>query len=88
VPGGPAFTWDSETNLNIIRYYPQNLDMKFGSLYDHLRAIYEKTSRRTIDYVMVNNNAELLDSGLCANVTFDGLHLSDHYGVIANIVIR
>jgi endonuclease/exonuclease/phosphatase family metal-dependent hydrolase len=88
IPGSPGFTWDPETNTNLIKYYTENLDKKFDSLYDHLRAIYEKTSRRTIDFVMVNDTAGLLDSDLCANETFNGLHLSDHFGVFSNIVIR
>ena len=85
---GPGFTWDPETNSNIIRYYPENLDIKFNSLYDHLRAIYEKTSRRKIDYVMVNDSARFLDSGICADNLFNGNHISDHYGIYANIMIR
>jgi hypothetical protein len=87
LPDGQAFTWDPEKNTNIIKYYPHDLDKKLSSLYDHLRAIYEKTSGRTIDYVMVNDSAELLETRLCANETFAGLHLSDHFGVIANILI-
>ncbi len=88
IPGGPGFTWDPEANANLIKYYPENLDKRFDSLYDHLRAVYEKTFRRTIDYIMVNGYAELLDSRPCANETFKGGHISDHFGVIANIVIR
>jgi endonuclease/exonuclease/phosphatase family metal-dependent hydrolase len=88
IPGEIGFTWDPETNTNLIKYYPENLDKRFDSLYDHLRAIYEKTSRRTIDYLMVNGSAELLDSRLCANETFKGGYISDHFGVFSNIVIR
>ena len=85
--GGPGFTWDPETNTNLIKYYPHDLDKKFDSLYDHLRAIYEKTSRRIIDYVMVNDSAGLLDSGICAVNLYNGNHISDHFGIYANIVI-
>jgi endonuclease/exonuclease/phosphatase family metal-dependent hydrolase len=86
--GGPGFTWDPEANTNLIRYYPDNFDKKYDSLYDHIRAIYEKSFRRTIDYIMVNDYAEPLDSRLCANETFEGGHISDHFGVIADINIQ
>lgn len=83
--GGPGFTWDPETNTNLIRYYPENLDKKYDRFYDHLRAVYEKSFRRTIDYIMVNDHAEPLDSRLCADSPFEGSHISDHFGVIADI---
>jgi endonuclease/exonuclease/phosphatase family metal-dependent hydrolase len=83
----PGFTWDPEKNTNLIKYYPDDLDNKFSSLYDHLRAVYEKSFRRTIDYIMMNDYAELLDSRLCANEPFKGSHISDHFGVIADIKI-
>jgi hypothetical protein len=37
---------------------------------------------------MVNDYAEPLDSRLCANETFEGGHISDHFGVIADINIQ
>jgi len=85
--GGPGFTWDPETNTNLIRYYTDDLDRRFSSLYDHLRAIYEKSFRREIDFIMVNRFAHLHNSRLCANETFEGSHISDHYGVTAEIEI-
>ncbi len=85
--GGSGFTWDPETNTNLIRYYPEDLDRRFSSLYDHLRAIYEKKSRREIDYIMVNRYAHLNGLKLCANELIDGSHISDHFGVIAEIEI-
>ncbi|HEY9159538.1 MAG TPA: endonuclease/exonuclease/phosphatase family protein [Desulfomonilia bacterium] len=85
--GGPGFTWDPETNTNLIKYYPDNFDKKYDSLYDHLRAVYERSFRREIDYIMVNRLAHLHESRLCANEPFDGSHISDHFGVFAEIEI-
>jgi endonuclease/exonuclease/phosphatase family metal-dependent hydrolase len=81
----PGFTWDPETNTSLIRYYPGNQDTEFPSLYDHLRAVYEKSFRREIDYIMVNRHADLHNPCLCANEPFEGSHISDHFGVNANI---
>jgi hypothetical protein len=36
----------------------------------------------------VNSPAQLLGSRLCANETFKGGHISDHFGIIADIEIR
>ncbi len=84
---GPGFTWDPVMNTNLIKYYSDDLDNKFGSLYDHVRAIYEKKSRREIDYIMVNRYAKLHDLRLCANEPFECSHISDHFGVAADIEI-
>ena len=87
-PEGPGFTWDPETSTNLIKYYSDNFDKKYDRLYDHVRAIYEKSFRRSIDYIMVNDHAEPLDSRLCAHEPFEGGHISDHFGLIADIGIR
>jgi len=83
-----GYTWDPETNTNIIRYYPHNLETKFNSIYDHLRAIHETTKRRTIDYIMMNDLAKPAYAKICADKPYYDGHISDHYGVLSDILIK
>jgi endonuclease/exonuclease/phosphatase family metal-dependent hydrolase len=86
--GDPSFTWDPQTNTNLIRYYPQNLKIRFNSIYDHLRAVHETTKRRTIDYVMINDQIKQAHAQICAVKPYKTGHISDHYGVLADILIK
>jgi endonuclease/exonuclease/phosphatase family metal-dependent hydrolase len=94
-PDSSGFTWDPSTNLNIKTYYLNKPDSVKGSdAYSKLDNFYIKIPKR-IDYIfigpssVINNNPVSLNS--CRVVMKDiinGVHASDHYGVLAEIQIN
>lgn len=87
---GPGYTWDSDANTNIKKYYLSGKEKVFDSLYDHLNMINEGIPKR-IDYVFFNDAfaaSKVLESEVCCNRMVDGLHPSDHYGVYTVISLK
>jgi len=85
--GDPGFTWDAECNDNIKSYYKADLNRKFDALYDHLYE-YSNFVRWRIDFILANMNIPvdaIKQSMLCGDTIIDGVHPSDHFGVISTI---
>ncbi|GAB4219387.1 MAG: hypothetical protein Kow00102_02440 [Spirochaetota bacterium] len=83
------YTWNPSKNLNIQKYYKVDTNKKFESPYTHVSKIHELEPKR-IDYIMVNTaipQKHITSSRLCCNNAYDGVHLSDHFGVYAEIRI-
>lgn len=85
-----AYTWNPLKNLNILKYYSTDTNKKFESLYAHLSKIHELEPKR-IDYILVNKAIpveSVIDSKVCCDTVYDSMHLSDHFGVYAEIKIE
>jgi endonuclease/exonuclease/phosphatase family metal-dependent hydrolase len=69
---GAGFTWDPDTNSNIIRFGPAD----------------GRTRRRRVDYIFVRGDAIRTSSAsvVLDDPTF-GIHPSDHYGVMADLTV-
>ncbi len=84
------YTWNPLKNTNIQKYYTIDTNKKFDSLYSHLNKIHELEPKR-IDYIIVNKSIapdNIIDSRVCCDTLYDGIHLSDHFGVYAEIRIE
>lgn len=84
-----SYTWNPLKNTNIQKYYAIDTNKKFDSLYSHLNKIHELEPKR-IDYIIVNKAIApdtIIDSRVCCDTLYDGIHLSDHFGVYAEIRI-
>ncbi len=83
------YTWNPLKNLNIQKYYTTDTNQKFESLYTHVSKIHELEPKR-IDYIIVNKSLSpdtVILSKVCCDTIYDGIHLSDHFGVYAEIRI-
>jgi len=83
------YTWNPLKNLNIQKYYKVDTNKKFESLYTHVSKIHELEPKR-IDYIIVNKSIspdKIINSKICCDTIYDGIHLSDHFGVYAEIQI-
>lgn len=84
-----AYTWNPLKNLNIQKYYTIDTNKIFESLYTHVSKIHELEPKR-IDYVIVNTSIspdKIINSKVCCDTIYDGIHVSDHFGVYAEIRI-
>ncbi len=92
-PTEQGFTWDPETNLNHTVHYLSKLEKvsKDPGLYGELESIYRGTPKR-IDYIFLGPNSALgsheisvKSSRVVIDDVLDGVHASDHYGILAEI---
>jgi len=84
-----AYTWNPLKNLNIQKYYTIDTNKKFESLYTHVSKIHELEPKR-IDYVIVNTSISpdrIINAKVCCDTIYNGIHVSDHFGVYAEIRI-
>jgi len=85
-----TYTWNPLKNLNILKYYKTDTKKKIETLYAHLSKIHELEPKR-IDYIIVNTSQSpdsIIDSKVCCDTIYNGIHLSDHFGVYAEIRIN
>jgi hypothetical protein len=87
-PQKDGYTWDGERNENtaflggVVSKRPGPMD-----IHARLRTAYDKRSRR-IDYIFLNSafrEDQILASTVVLDHPLDGLHASDHYGVMTRI---
>ncbi len=87
-PQKRGHTWDSKDNENtaflggVVSEHSGQTDIR-----SRLRAEYDRISRR-IDYIFLNSvfrSDQILESGVVLDRAVDGLHASDHYGVMTRI---
>ncbi len=91
-PDSSGFTWDPKTNLNILTHYLQEETHKHDSdLFDRLEQLQKATPKR-IDYIFMGPESLLKSKEITiksCQVVMDeiinGVHASDHYGVLAEI---
>lgn len=86
----PGYTWDPLRNLNIQKYYSENLEKKYSDMYAHLNQ-YNEMERQRIDFVLIRDTLpkeSVVESGVCTDNVYDGVHPSDHFGVCAGIHIE
>jgi endonuclease/exonuclease/phosphatase family metal-dependent hydrolase len=84
-----GYTWNPLKNCNIQKYYTIDTNKKFESLYTHVSKIHELEPKR-IDYVIVNTSIspdKIINSKVCCDTIYNGIHVSDHFGVYAEIRI-
>lgn len=90
-PQKKGITWDGDHNENT-RFWEISASHR-GSvkgLYDHLRAEYDRKSRR-IDYIFLNSafrRDQIRESRVVLDRAADGVHASDHYGVMTVLSLR
>ncbi|MBI9083186.1 MAG: endonuclease/exonuclease/phosphatase family protein [Desulfobacterales bacterium] len=93
-PDGKGATWDSRANRNIIHHYLEPGMPASGGLVEKLNWIQESIPQR-IDYIFAGPSKVLNAKGMSVkssrvvlNKTVDGVHASDHFGVLSEIVFR
>lgn len=90
-PEKEGITWDSNNNENT--RFSGRIVSNLGNLkgvYDHLRAEYNRKSRR-IDYIFLNSvfsKDHIHESRVILDQAVDGVHASDHYGVMTVVSLR
>lgn len=90
-PEREGITWDSDHNKNTA--FSGGVASTRGNLmnvYRQLRAEYDRKSRR-IDYIFLNSafrRDQILESRVVLDQPVDGVHTSDHYGVMTVVSIR
>ena len=79
-------TWDPRYNRNLQTYYTEDARRDYTSPYKKLEASDELIPRN-IDHILVRGVPEQRPEccRICADGVFDGLNLSDHFGLIAEI---
>lgn len=90
VSGTAGYTWDPLRNLNIQKYYSDNLEKKYDDMYAHLKQ-YNEMERQRIDFVLIRDalpKESVVESSVCTDNVYDGVHPSDHFGVCAGIHIE
>jgi endonuclease/exonuclease/phosphatase family metal-dependent hydrolase len=83
----PKYTWDANENQNIQTHYLKDLNQKRATLYSHLDDTLT-ASRLTLDYIFtksMNGPDSVVQSDLCADSVINGVHPSDHFGVITEL---
>ncbi|NIS67396.1 MAG: hypothetical protein GTO12_00140 [Proteobacteria bacterium] len=90
-PKKKGFTWDSQNNENT-RFSEITVSRRddLKRVYQRLRVEYDRISRR-IDYIFLNSafiKEQILDSRVVMERSVDGVHASDHYGVMTVISLR
>jgi endonuclease/exonuclease/phosphatase family metal-dependent hydrolase len=78
-----GYTWDAERNYNIKKFYGGDRERKHESLYDHLNA-HNEFIRKRIDFILNSvtiPRESVVTSRVCADVLYEGVHPSDHFGV-------
>lgn len=78
-----GYSWNKTSNVNLQEYCKP--EGKFDSLYDHLLKLDEQEDR-LIDHILVKN-CSINESAVCCDVLVNGVHASDHYGVVAQLEI-
>lgn len=90
-PASPAgkMTWDPRFNTNLSTYYAEDARRPFQSPYKKLEAVDELTPRN-IDHILVRNLPPQPDGCcvVCADQPYEGLNLSDHFGLFAQLNIE
>lgn len=92
------FTWNPDTNLNIIKYYKTPfinkekdlLNSKKVKLTVNIFKSYSDLQKRKIDYIFLKNieKSKIIESKVIFNTPIEGLNLSDHYGVLTVISVE
>jgi len=86
----PGYTWNGLENANIRKHYGKRRNEKHEDIYEHLDDVNVLSGRR-IDFILVNEvlgkNASV-QSKVCCNTMWDGLHPSDQYGVFSEIRLK
>ncbi|NIQ38665.1 MAG: hypothetical protein GTN81_08745 [Proteobacteria bacterium] len=90
-PKKQGFTWDSQNNGNT-RFSEITASRRddLKRTYERLRVGYDRISRR-IDYIFLNSAfraEQILESRVVMDRPVDGVHASDHYGVMSVISLR
>lgn len=90
-PKKEGVTWDSENNENT-RFSEINVSRRdnLKKVYERLRVEYDRKSRR-IDYIFLNSafrKDQILESRVVLDRAVDGVHASDHYGVMTVVSVR
>jgi len=90
-PDKKGDTWDSTSNENTA-FFGGLVSERSGTMdiRSRLRAEYDRISRR-IDYIFLNSvfrKDQILESSLVFEHAVDGLHASDHYGVMTRVRIE
>ncbi|MBW2122547.1 MAG: endonuclease/exonuclease/phosphatase family protein [Deltaproteobacteria bacterium] len=90
-PEKAGITWDGENNENT-RFWEISGRSRRGTraVYDRLRAEYDRKSRR-IDYILLNSafdSEQILESRVVLDRPVDGVHTSDHYGVLTTVALK
>ncbi len=78
-----GYTWDAERNYNIKKFYGGDRERKHDNLYDHLNA-HNEFIRKRIDFILNSVTIprdSVASSRVCADVLYEGVHPSDHFGV-------
>lgn len=87
LPAEDHYTWDPLANDNLLRYQPLPAEQRFVCPYHHLRMLFEKEPRR-IDYILVNDHIDVMHAEICMHTRHQGVHASDHFGVLCRVRIR
>lgn len=90
-PGKQGVTWDGENNENT-RFLGgiARQRARLKRICDQLRAEYDRKSRR-IDYIFLNSafgQDQILESRVVLDGAVDGVHPSDHYGVMTVVSLK
>lgn len=90
-PESSGFTWDPEANLNVQQHYlnVQQKDSEMTDLRQDLQRLHEAMPKR-IDYIFVQASDEISvkSSRVVFDEVIDGVHASDHFGVLAEIEFK
>ena len=83
-PTGKGNTWDAEKNLNIKKYYHYDPGKKYDDLFSRFKEQTGLENSR-IDFILRNSvipQESVVKSTVCADRIIDGVHPSDHFGVL------
>ncbi len=90
-PASPdgRMTWDPRFNRNLSTFYAEDAQREYASPYKKLEATDELTPRN-IDHILVRNLPPQPEGccTVCADQPYEGLNLSDHFGLFAELKIE
>lgn len=90
-PASPdgKMTWDPRFNRNLSTFYAEDAQREYTSPYKKLEATDELTPRN-IDHILVRNLPPQPEGCciICADQPYEGLNLSDHFGLFAELKIE
>jgi len=85
-----GYTWDPESNGNIINYYLSDLTRPRPTLLAHLDDEFASKQLR-LDYILTGEEPSVgtvMSSEVCGTEEYNGLQPSDHFGVITEFALK
>lgn len=82
-------TWDPRFNTNLSTFYAEDAQREYTSPYKKLAAV-DELMPRNIDHILVRNLPPQPEGccTICADQPYEGLNLSDHFGLFAELYIE